>query len=156
MTMRQLNKFQTFLFILGGVLMVTGVGLYVFGVAPKVVSIAFLVGAVLFGVMQMMQRYEGKSLTIRRLRSIMTIADIAFILAGLMMAENSWHLLYQATVWHNPEVFNFEAHQNYMAYINNKWVVALLVAAVLELYSINRISYEQKKEDRKTEKNIKD
>ena len=73
-----------------------------------------------------------------------------------MMAENSWHLLYQATVWHNPEVFNFEAHQNYMAYINNKWVVALLVAAVLELYSINRISYEQKKEDRKTEKNIKE
>ncbi len=137
-------------------MMVAGVGLYVFAVAPKVVSIIFLIGTVLFAAMQIAQRYEGTSLTLRRLRSIMTLADVAFIIAGLLMFENAWHLLFQATVWHNHDVMNFEAYESYMKYVNNKWVVALLVAAVLELYSMNRISYELKKEERKTEKNIKE
>ena len=154
--MRQLNKAQTILFILGGFLIVAGVGLYVFTLAPKVVSIAFLAGTILFATMQMAQRYEGTALTLKRLRGIMTAADIAFIIAGLLMFENAWHLLFQATVWHNHDVMNFEAYENYMKYINNKWVVALLIAAVLELYSMNRISYELKKQDRKTEKNIKE
>lgn len=154
--MRQLNKVQTILYILGGIMMVAGVGLYVFAVAPKVVSIIFLTGTVLFAAMQIAQCYEGTSLTLKRLRSIMTLADVAFIIAGLLMFENAWHLLFQATVWHNHDVMNFEAYESYMKYVNNKWVVALLVAAVLELYSMNRISYELKKEERKTEKNIKE
>lgn len=137
-------------------MMVAGVGLYVFAVAPKVVSIIFLIGTVIFAAMQIAQRYEGTSLTLRRLRSIMTLADVAFIIAGLLMFENAWHLLFQATVWHTHDVMNFEAYESYMKYVNNKWVVALLVAAVLELYSMNRISYELKKEERKTEKNIKE
>lgn len=154
--MRQLNKVQTILYILGGIMMVAGVGLYVFAVAPKVVSIIFLIGTVLFAAMQIAQRYEGTSLTLKRLRSIMTVADVAFIIAGLLMFENAWHLLFQTTVWHSHAVMNFEAYEGYMKYVNNKWVVALLVAAVLELYSMNRISYELKKEERKTEKNIKE
>ena len=86
----------------------------------------------------------------------MTVADVAFVVAGLLMFENAWHLLYQTVVWRNPDVFDFQAHTNYMDYINNKWVVALIIAAMLEMYSINRISYELKKEESKTEKNIKD
>lgn len=136
--------------------MVAGVGLYVFGIAPKVVSIVFLAGTILFAAMQIAQRYEGTALTLKRLRSIMTVADVAFVIAGLLMFENAWHLLFQATVWHEHDVMNFEAYESYMRYVDKKWVVALLVAAVLELYSINRISYELKKEDRKTEKNIKE
>lgn len=154
--MKQLNKIETFLFIFGGLMMVAGVGLYVFGVAVKAVSIAFLVGAVLFAVMQTKQTYQGQSTTIKRLKSIMTVADVAFVVAGLLMFENAWHLLYQSVVWRNPDVFDFQAHTNYMEYINNKWVVALIIAAMLEMYSINRISYELKKEESKTEKNIKD
>lgn len=154
--MKQLNKIETFLFIFGGLMMVAGVGLYVFGVAVKTVSIAFLVGAVLFAVMQIIQTYQGQSTTIKRLKSIMTVADVAFVVAGLLMFENAWHLLYQTVVWRNPDVFDFQAHTNYMEYINNKWVVALIIAAMLEMYSINRISYELKKEESKTEKNIKD
>ena len=127
--------------------MVAGVGLYVFGIVPKVVSIVFLAGTILFATMQMAQRYEGTALTLKRLRSIMTVADVAFVIAGLLMFENAWHLLFQATVWHEHDVMNFEAYESYMRYVDNKWVVALLIAAVLELYSMNRISYELKKQE---------
>lgn len=154
--MRQLNNIQSILFILGGIMMVAGVGLYVFGIGPKVVSIVFFLGTVLFAVMQITQRYEGKVLTMKRLRSIMTVADIAFIISGLLMLENAWRFFYNSYVGATAEAFNFDAYRNYMAYVNNKWVVALLIAAVLELYSMNRISYEQKKENRNAEKNIKE
>ena len=127
--------------------MVAGVGLYVFGIVPKVVSIVFLAGTILFATMQMAQRYEGTALTLKRLRSIMTVADVAFVIAGLLMFENAWHLLFQATVWHEHDVMNFEAYESYMRYVDNKWVVPLLIAAVLELYSMNRISYELKKQE---------
>lgn len=148
---------------MGGALMVVSVGLYVFGVAPKTFAVAFLAGSVLFAVMQIMQRYDGTSVTIRRLRTILTIADIAFIVAGLLMVENSWHFIYQPLVYGDGDVPNIEMHIRYLRYINNNWVVALLIATLLELYAINRISSEVRKLERKAEggngnaeKNIKE
>lgn len=106
--------------------------------------------------MQMIQTYKGTSITIRRLRTIMVIADVAFIVAGLLMFENGWHLLYRQIVYGSGDVPNISMHIKYLKYINNNWVVALLIAAILEMYSMNRISSELKKETRNAEKNIKE
>lgn len=41
----------------------------------------------------------------------------------------------------------FANYETYITYFYNKWVVFLLIAALLELYTTHRISYELKKED---------
>lgn len=91
--MRQLSKLQSTLFLLGGVLMVVGAGLYVFLLIQKVASVMFLVGALLFATMQMAQRYEGTSFVIRRLRRVMFLADVCFVLASLLMIEQVYGFL---------------------------------------------------------------
>ncbi len=154
--MRQLNKLQTALFAAGGLMMVAGIGLYVFGVLPGAVSIMFLAGSVLFAVIQAMQRYEGGSVTIRRLRKIMIAADAAFVVAGLLMVEDAWLVIYRQIGLGSAQTFSIETYQKYMQYVHNNWVVALLIAVILELYSMNRISYELKKENGKAEKTLKE
>lgn len=57
--------------------MVVGVALNFFGVM-KVAACLFLLGAVCFGGMQLLQTYEGRDVAIRRLRRIMTPGRCAF------------------------------------------------------------------------------
>ena len=70
--MKQLSKFQSALFLLGGVLMVIGAASFAFGFIIKQIVLytcwLFLVGNVLFSVVQAMQIYEGPSLVIHRLK----------------------------------------------------------------------------------------
>lgn len=141
--MRQLNKVQTIVLLLGAVLMVVGAGLYVFGtllVAPWI----FLVGAVCFATMQMMQTYSGNNFTIKRLRRIMVTGDVLFIVSALLMVENSYSLLLPLFLKLSPD-----GYFNYVAYVHNNWVVILLVAAILEIYTTHRISGELAKEAKK-------
>ena len=63
--MKQLNKLQSTLFLIGGMLMVVGAGSYVFMWHQRVVCWVFMLGACLFVAMQMSQIYEGRSLTIK-------------------------------------------------------------------------------------------
>lgn len=134
--MKQLNKIQTSIFILGGVLMVIGAGCFAFGymIYPQLTlytSWLFLLGTVAFSVMQSMQLYEGSSQVVHRLKRIQAVADIFFVLSGISMVD---------TVY----VSNYET---YITYFYNKWVVFLLVAALIELYTTHRISHELKKEE---------
>lgn len=140
--MKQLNKIQTFIFILGGVLMVIGAGCFAFGymIYPKMVlytSWLFLLGTVSFSVMQAMQLYEGPSQVIHRLKRIQTVADIFFVLSGISMVDTVYAF---ARNW-------FSNYETYITYFYNKWVVFLLVAALIELYTTHRISHELKKEE---------
>ena len=63
--MKQLSKIQSVIFLLGGVLMVIGAGCFAFGfIYPQMLlytSWGFLLGTVLFSVIQAMQFYEGFS-----------------------------------------------------------------------------------------------
>jgi hypothetical protein len=96
-------------------------------------SYVFAVGALGFASMQMQQRYEGRDVTIRRLRRIMLLSDVLFLVAALLMFAsqgNSFGL----------------SHITYVQYVYNKWVVVLLIAAILQLYSIHRIGHELQKE----------
>ena len=139
--MKQLSKFQSALFLLGGVLMVIGAASFAFGFIIKQIVLytcwLFLVGNVLFSVVQAMQIYEGPSLVIHRLKRMQYIADIFFVLSGISMVDTVYAF---ARHW-------FTNYETYITYFYNKWVVFLLIAALLELYTTHRISYELKKED---------
>ena len=141
--MRQLSRFQNILFLVGGALMVIGAGLYVFGFCQPA-SWIFLVGALLFSSMQLKQAYDGDNFVIRRLRRIMIMADILFVLAGFLMVENAYNFLLPFFQEHVSNGLNA-----YIIYIMGKWVVLLLVAAILEVYTTHRISNELEKEAKK-------
>ena len=132
--MRQLNKWQNMLFLVGAVLMVVGAGASLLGwsVAPYL----FAVGALGFTSMQMLQRYEGPSFVIRRLRRIMLLSDVLFLVSAVLMFASQGN------------VFRLD-YITYLQYVYNKWVVTLLIAAVLQLYTTHRIANELEKEVKK-------
>lgn len=138
--MKQLSKIQSAIFLLGGVLMVVGAGSYAFRfIYPKMLLYTcwlFLVGTILFSVIQAMQLYEGKSFVIHRLKRIQAMADICFVLSGISMVDTVYAF---ARNW-------FSNYETYITYFYNKWVLLLLIAALLELYTTHRISRELEKE----------
>lgn len=117
--------------------MVAGAGCYAFLFEQKTVCWVYLLGALMFASMQVSQTYEGPSMAVRRLKRIMTMADIFFVLSGLLMVDSAY-------------CFMRDAFSNIVTYYNlvyNKWVLLLLVAAMLEMYAMHRIGSELKKDD---------
>lgn len=137
--MRQLSKFESIIYLLGGITMVAGAGLYAFFIVQHVACWIMLIGALAFVLMQSRQRYDGSSLTIRRLRKIMTIAGFGFIIAGFFMVEDSYMFL--RPVFSNTA----EGYTTYVNVFHHNWVIFLLISAILEMYTSHRISYELKK-----------
>lgn len=122
--------------------MVIGAGCFAFGymIYPLLTlytSWLFLLGTVAFSVMQSMQLYEGSSQVVHRLKRIQAVADIFFVLSGISMVDTVYAF---ARNW-------FSNYETYITYFYNKWVVFLLVAALIELYTTHRISHELKKEE---------
>ena len=132
--MKQLNNWQNAIFLTGALLMVIGAGgsLPGWSVAPYL----FALGAIGFTSMQMLQRYEGQNFVIRRLRRIMLLSDVMFLVSALLMFANQGNALHLS-------------HLTYLQYVYNKWVVTLLIAAILQLYTTHRISHELEKEVKK-------
>ena len=124
--------------------MVIGVALNFFSF-QQVAACLFLLGAVCFGGMQMMQTYEGNNVVIRRLRRIMTLADVLFIVSGLLLLEQNYNFL--------MPLFQKNGMQGMIYYaqyvVHNNWVLVLFVAALLELYTMHRISSELAEEAKK-------
>lgn len=138
--MKQLNKIESILFIIGGLLMVIGAGLYAFFIVQQYACWAMLVGAILFAGMQIRQKYLGTIFTIKRLRRFMMIANIGFVLAGIFMVEDSYHFiapLFTKTIG---------GYTSYMNIFYHNWVVILLISAFIEVYTTHRISHELAKE----------
>jgi hypothetical protein len=109
-----------------------GTTLLGWGSAPYI----FAIGAVCFSSMQMLQRYEGQNFTIRRLRRMMLISDVLFLVAALLMFASKGNYFGLSYI-------------TYIEYVYNKWVVVLLIAALLQLYSMHRIGSELEKEAKK-------
>lgn len=130
-----MSRLQSTLFLLGGALMVVGAGCFAFLYAQRVACWIYLVGAFVFAVMQVADNYDGPNLTIRRLKRIMTLADIMFVLSGILMVDTAYQFL--------RDVFS-DAVAYYNA-VYNKWVLMLLIAALLEMYTMHRMSSELKK-----------
>ena len=114
--------------------MVTGAGasLMQWGIAPYI----FALGAMCYTSMQMLQRYDGPNFTIRRLRRIMLLSDVLFLVSAVLMFAS------QGNIFHLGQI-------TYLQYVYNKWVVTLLIAAILQLYTTHRISHELEKEAKK-------
>ena len=134
--MKQLNRFQSILFAIGGMLMVIGAGCFAFIWQQQVVCWLFLAGATMFTLMQSMQTYEGSNFVIRRLKRIQAVANIFFMLAGILMVDTAY-------MFFRPL---FNSSIAYIDFLYNKWVVLLLIAAFLEIYSMHRIDSEMKKD----------
>ena len=118
-------------------MMVVGAGCFALMWQQKVACWVYLAGALMFGVMQMMQEYQGCDFTVKRLKRIMSLADVFFILSGLLMVDMAYGFLRSA-------------FDNYLTYYNtvyNKWVVLLLIAAILERDTMHRIGHELSKEE---------
>lgn len=138
--MKQLNKIQSAIFLLGGLLMVIGAGCYVVMWQRGIVCWLFMVGAAMFSLMQTMQVYTGTNPTLKRLKGIQGLASILFVVAGLLMADSYYGFF--------KPMFN--TYEDYIEILYNKWVVLLLIAAVIEVYTTHRIDHELSK------KNIKE
>lgn len=80
--------------------------------------ILYTIGAVMFAYVQVMSRYEGKNLIIRRLRRQQILGAALLVFAGVLMFVTK----------------------------HNEWVLCLTVAAILELYTAFRIPSELEKE----------
>ena len=140
--MKTLTPFQSLLFLVGGALMVVGATAFVLMWHREVACWVFLVGAVVFAVIQSMQLYEGRNTVVRRLKNILNVADLFFVLAAILMVDTCHHFL--LPLFRNG---GSDGYYTYIEYVYNKWVVLLLVAAILEVYATFRISNEMGRED---------
>lgn len=132
--MRQLTKTQTAIFLCGAVLMLLGAGLTLLSV--DIAPYCFCVGAIAFVAMQMMQRYDGSDVTLRRLRRLVLMSDLLFLASAMLMLASKG----------NPLGLD---RTTYVNYVHNNWVVTLLLAAILQLYTSHRIANELQKEEKK-------
>lgn len=141
---KELNKTQSVLFAVGGVLMVLGIGCFVFMFQQQVAGCVFLVGAILFALMQCMQIYTGSDRTLRRLKSIMNLADLLFVLTGVLMIDTAITNAGQTDPIHAHRFLSqmFTNWSTYIECVYNKWIVLLFIAVTLEVYTTHRISHE--------------
>lgn len=109
-------------------------------VAMKIVPWFFLVGATAYVVVQRMQRYEGTNMTIRRLMSIQLLSCFCLVASGLLMVENYYHFFLPFVVK------DINSYFTYLQVVHNNWVVALLIGAILQMYTVHRIGSEMDKD----------
>lgn len=132
--MKQLNKWQTAISFIGALLMVAGAVLSI--LRWSYFSYVYAVGAIAYVAMQMLQRYEGRNFTIRRLRRIMLLSDVLLLFVAVLMFASQGNALGLDWIY-------------YLSYVRNNWVVVLLIAAILQLYTSYRIGAELEKEANK-------
>lgn len=128
--MRELNKTESAILVIGAVMMVIGSGANLF--AQSWAPYVFAMGTIGFVLMQLKQKYDGDNVAIKRLRRMVIISDVCLLLAAVMMFANMDNL------------FRLDAI-TYIKYVHNNWVVVLMVAAMLQLYTSHRISKEMLK-----------
>ena len=121
--LNELTPFQLRLQQLSALLMLIGSVLFI--LFPLCGTVLFTVGSFVFVPLQMLQRYEGNSFIIRRLRRQQ-------ILGGICLLCTSFCMIMQVGR------FGFARR--------NEWVVCLTIACILELYTAFRIPSELKKE----------
>ena len=94
-------------------------------------------GTVAFVLMQLKQSYEGNNVVIRRLRRMVVASDLFFVITAVLMFANINNL------------FGLD-RLSYLQYVRNNWVVTLLIAALLQLYSNHRLGKELSEEQKKS------
>lgn len=111
-----MRKAYTVVQVVGAVLLLVGAMLRItrWELSPYI----YTVGAVMFAYVQVMSRYEGQNLIVRRLRRQQVLGAVLLVFAGVLMFVTR----------------------------HNEWVLCLSAAAVLQLYTAFRIPSELEKE----------
>lgn len=123
--MRPLTKLQSYLYMIGGLLLIIGAALPLFTDHFAWAFLTYAPGAVLFVWMQILERYEGKNFVIRRLRH-MQLVGAFFLIATAVLMFMHWQQIAPCR--------------------GGEWQIALCIAAVQEVYTAFRIPAELKKE----------
>ena len=111
-----MKQIQKYIYIVGGILLVIGAALYI--TRWVVAPYIYVVGSFMFGAMQMADRYEGSNFVIHRLRRQQVLGALMLMLTGIAMFVCKY----------------------------NEWIVCLLIACLLELYTAFRLPQELEKE----------
>lgn len=121
--MKNLTPIQNFIYRLGAILIILGIILWM----PRLFFAPYIycVGAIAFASMQFLERYEGRSLVIRRLRKQQLLGAFFFLITGVLLIGSTLHFPYLQ---------------------HNEWVIGLTIGAIFELYTAFRIPAELKKE----------
>ena len=114
-----MSKYYSAIATVGAVALLLGAALQITQLAWA--PYLYLIGAIMFAYVHVMNGYEGKYMIIRRLRRQQIIGATLLVVAGVMMI-----------LWKR-----------------NEWVVCLTIAAVLEMYTAFRIPQEEEKEKNK-------
>ena len=120
--MKELNTLENLCFRIGAVLMLIGAALNI--VHPYVSMFIYGIGTLMFTLMQVRAEYEGRNVTVMRLRRQQLLGCCCFVLALVMMS--------------------MQQHQ-WGPFRRQEWIVALAIGCVLELYTSFRIPQELKK-----------
>lgn len=126
--MKPLSPFQNAIHLVGGVLLVIGAILPVTQMFAAYAPYVFTLGALSFGGTQILRRYEGRSLTLRRLRRQEILGAFLLMISGVLMLLQSGHLV---------------------PLKGGEWKLCLAIAAVFEVYTAFRIPIEWEKEQQK-------
>lgn len=110
-----MRKAYTVVQVVGAVLLLVGAMLQItcWELSPYI----YMVGAVMFAYVQVVSRYEGQNLIVRRLRRQQVLGAVLLVFAGVLMFVTR----------------------------HNEWVLCLSAAAVLQLYTAFRIPSELEK-----------
>ena len=111
-----MKKLYSFIYMLGGIMLVVGAALYItrWVWAPYI----YIADSLMFGAMQMMDRYTGTNWIVRRLRRQQIVGAIALMLTGVLM----------------------------LVCKHNEWILCMLVGCLMQLYTAFRIPQEMEKE----------
>ena len=110
-----MKRFFLLLNYVGALALLVGLVLRMF--LPGYYAVVYICGAVLFAVTQFLLRPRYDGLVMRRLVAQQQLAGMLLIGAGVLM----------------------------FTHYNNEWILILLCATVMELYTVFRLSHEEKK-----------
>ena len=126
--MKPLNKFQTFIYQLGGIFLLIGAVMPLFDTLRIYSPYIFILGAIMFSTMQMMNKYMGKNPVIRRLCRQQIIGSLLFLVAGFAM--------FSSLLKKGP-------------FLADEWLIFLAMGTVFQVYTAFRIPAEINKENKK-------
>jgi len=111
-----MKKGYSIIQMVGAVLLLVGAMLQI--TRWELSPVIYTIGAVMFAYVQIMSRYDGQNLIVRRLRRQQILGAVLLVFAGVLMFVTR----------------------------HNEWVLCLSVAAVIQLYTAFRIPSELEKE----------
>ena len=87
--MKPLSHLQSLAFTLGGLLLLAGALLPMVPTLSHYGPYVFSAGALLFGTLQLVQRYDGRSVTVRRLRRQQMLGALLLMISACLMLAAS-------------------------------------------------------------------